>query len=94
MWANSSCGEREPSDKLEEEGKKQDMSARVSRRGAEIVRKSPCDSVFCHLPSGSLYTKRAVSKRDGERERKRQAGSSIWHPYAAARPLGDFRDRR
>lgn len=32
------------------------------------MRKS--DSVFCQMPSGSLYTKRAVSKRNGERERE------------------------
>lgn len=30
------------------------------------VRKSQCDLVFCHPPSGSLYAKHAPIERDGE----------------------------
>lgn len=33
------------------------------------VRKSRCDLVFCHLPSGSPYTKHVAIEREGERER-------------------------
>lgn len=35
------------------------------------VRKSQCDLVFCHLPSGSLYTKHVAIERDGEGEKER-----------------------
>ena len=53
--------------------KKTRQSKLLWGRKIVTVRKSQCDLVFCHLPSGSLYTKHVAIERDGERERRTES---------------------
>lgn len=70
--SKSLCGRGSQFGELEEE-KKTRRSKLLWGRKIVTVRKSQCDLVFCHLPSGSLYTKHVAIERDGERERRTES---------------------